>query len=460
MSRSVLSHRSGTRFRLPGGTECCHVCQGSRENVERSIMISIKHQATTRTDMGTSAKTFLYPFATAGTILRGKTGRDGHNRHARYLPIVAEPLKELTPCHVTNALGEVMIPDEVGDLQVLKSNHVARHDKRPCRLHGEVPTLPADLEIALGESLDRFLAVGAALLLAVLAPMEPLQFLFGFAQKAGVLYLLPFGISVEGFQPDINAGLLPGRLAVYLSPRFHGKLDIIAIGSLQETDALDLRQGKRGNAARFFAIGGGSHQAECPDVGAIGKGQTLPIWLQTPAAYLVLGRAVIVLKTGIALLAGFVLAAILVEATDSRPGAICRCLPRIGVQLGGKGEVFGKLRAEALLLNPADVLPIHPQAQRLVANELDGADGFLNRGALGLIHAQFVFNTQHNSALLSWQPSCIYSFCPVENQKGGCGGSPASSDRGGSRAVFCEARSVCGRERWKEPQRDHVKMRW
>jgi hypothetical protein len=56
----------------------------------------------------------------------------------------------------------------------------------------------------------------------------------------------------------------------------------------------------------------------------------------------VLDAPVIMLKRGIALLAGLVLAAMVVEALDGEPGTIGTGLPSLGVETSGKGKLAGK----------------------------------------------------------------------------------------------------------------------
>ena len=60
---------------------------------------------------------------------------------------------------------------------------------------------------------------------------------------------------------------------------------------------------------------------------AIREGDVLAVRFQLPARLLVLDGAVVMLETGIAFLAGFVVLAIVIEAFDGEPGARGRGLP-------------------------------------------------------------------------------------------------------------------------------------
>ena len=133
----------------------------------------------------------------------------------------------------------------------------------------------------------------------------------------------------------------------------------------------------------------------------------LAIWLQLPTRGFVFYRAVILLKAGIALLAWFLLTAVLVEARDRLPGPVSSGLPSHRVEPSSKWIVFGKLRAERLQVRLTDATPVHPKPNGFVANELRGADGFVNPGLLTLIDSQLVFLDEHADPvcgrLLGWQ---------------------------------------------------------
>jgi hypothetical protein len=116
---------------------------------------------------------------------------------------------------------------------------------------------------------------------------------------------------------------------------------------------------------------------------------------QLPAAHLVFNRAIVMLKTGIALLAWLVLATVLKEADNRLPSPICRCLPRLGIQLGGKGILQCQLGAERLKIVARDATCIHPGPQAFVADELGSANGLIYRGALGVVGPEFVLQYQH-----------------------------------------------------------------
>ena len=88
------------------------------------------------------------------------------------------------------------------------------------------------------------------------------------------------------------------------------------------------------------------------------------------------------LELGIAFLAWLVVLAVVIESSDREPGAGGRGLPCLGVESGSKGGVFGEYCAVALQIILADASRIHPQAQALVADELDASHGLVDGSVL------------------------------------------------------------------------------
>ena len=131
------------------------------------LRAAFSSRSSTRPDSGHTwvrdSEAFLAPFATAGTILRGELGRDGNHGHVGNRAVGAKPREKLPPRGIVDALGQMVVLDEVGNPQVFVGNQVARPDQRTCRLDGEVFTLSTDLEIAFGEALNGFFAILGAL---------------------------------------------------------------------------------------------------------------------------------------------------------------------------------------------------------------------------------------------------------------------------------------------------------
>jgi hypothetical protein len=173
------------------------------------------------------------------------------------------------------------------------------------------------------------------------------------------------------------------------------------MGTTKQPDALDPREGEGGNAARLFALRVGAHHPECANAGAIAEGDLPPIWLQPPAGSLVLHRAVIMLKPGVALFARLLFSIVFVEAGNSEPSTVSTDLAGLGVKTSGKGIVLRKLGAVDLQVIVTYAAPIHPAPHALVADELNDADSLVNGALLGLVDSQFVFQYKHGR-LASW----------------------------------------------------------
>jgi hypothetical protein len=113
------------RSRPPGGTVFgCQIGQGSQQNVQRSILVSIHHQAARWAHVRPHREAFLVPKATAAAILGREPSRNGDHAHAMKLPIIAGPPQELAPGRITAGLCQMVILHQVGNLQVFVGNHI------------------------------------------------------------------------------------------------------------------------------------------------------------------------------------------------------------------------------------------------------------------------------------------------------------------------------------------------
>src|SRR5215470_12280550 len=91
----------------------------------------------------------------------------------------------------------------------------------------------------------------------------------------------------------------------------NSELAVVAIGSLHQLHPLDLADGEAGNRTRFLALWAGTNQAHCSNPVPIRECNAFAIRLQLPPCHFIFNRAVIMLKAGIALLARFLLPAVL-----------------------------------------------------------------------------------------------------------------------------------------------------
>ena len=223
--------------------------------------------------------------------------------------------------------------------------------------------------------------------------MEPLEFLLCLAVVAWVIQGMAVRIGIVGTQPQVNTDRPPRRLMLDGALSLDRELAVVAIRSAHEAHPLDLVDGEGFDPLLLVP-----DQPERADAAAVREGDVLAVRRELPARLLVLDGAVVMLEAGIALLTGFVVHAILIEARDGEPGARGGGLPGLGVEPAGKGERFGKLGAQALQVVLAGAAHLHPEPERLVPDELDDAHGLLDGGLLRLCSIYLVFVDEHRSS--------------------------------------------------------------
>ncbi len=170
------------------------------------------------------------------------------------------------------------------------------------------------------------------------------------------------------------------------------ELRIISICAAHDANSLDLlhREG-------FDMLIRIADQAQTSNTTSVGESDVTPIGLQLPPALFVLHASVIVLKLGVAFLAGLVVAAILIEARDGGPGAIRTGLTSLRVKRAGKRVLFCQDSTIALEVVFVDASSVHPEADALIANELHHADRFIDSRILPLAAVEFVLVDEHPS---------------------------------------------------------------
>jgi hypothetical protein len=132
----------------------------------------------------------------------------------------------------------------------------------------------------------------------------------------------------------------------------------------------------------FEVLCGMAHQAQASNARALGESDVRPIGLEFPPALLLFHTTLVLLKFGIALLAGFLVRAILREARESGPGTMRTGLRSLGIEACGKRIRFRQNRTRALQSGLANRASIHPQAEALVADELHETDRLLQSKGL------------------------------------------------------------------------------
>jgi len=308
--------------------------------------------------------------------------------------IVLDPEQEPAPTSIVNGLGEVMVLDHVTYFQVFVGNQIARADKRVCRLPGKIFTLPTDLQMRLRQVLSGLAPVFRSLVLAGDLPLQALESFFRLAVVTGVLDGVTLRVRIVGLQAHVDPDLFPARDVLYLASGLDPELAIVAIGTVDNPHSLDLPGGERFHLLLLVA-----HQPQAPNPTAIREPNVLAVGFQLPARLFVLHGTVIMLERGIALLAGLVVLAVVIEAFNGEPGTICRGLSGLGVELGSYGILTGKQSTIALEIILGDTVSVHPLAQALVPDELNHAQSFINGLILLFAPIKFVFLNEHPLAL-------------------------------------------------------------
>ena len=119
---------------------------------------------------------FLDTLSTTRAILAGVLRWHGDDWHIVHDAISFDPVQELAPCGVMDALGKLVVLDHIADLKMLVGNQVVRRDKRVRCFASEIFTLPLHFQIGFSQALSGLLTVLTLLLFARDLPMETLEF--------------------------------------------------------------------------------------------------------------------------------------------------------------------------------------------------------------------------------------------------------------------------------------------
>ena len=99
--------------------------------------------------------------------------------------------EERAPSRIRDALGEMVVPDHVGRLQILKVDGIILLDQRVRFFVVKVAPLPLHLLVRLCEQVHRLAPSVAPLLPSGYAPLAAAQICFRFVVIAGVFVIVP-----------------------------------------------------------------------------------------------------------------------------------------------------------------------------------------------------------------------------------------------------------------------------
>src|SRR5262245_13680649 len=105
----------------------------------------------------------------------------------------------------------MMVPDHFVDLQILAIDGIALSNERQHRLVMKILSLPSHRLLRLRQQGHRFSAAVAAFHSPCDTTLCGLERTFGFAVPAGMEDARASRQGSEGFQPQVDAGLLPDR---------------------------------------------------------------------------------------------------------------------------------------------------------------------------------------------------------------------------------------------------------
>ena len=139
--------------------------QSFSQKIATSIFISVEN-TTTLTNVGSLRQRFLDNFMAKTTLLTGVLRWYSNDNFAKYLPIIFQPFKKLSPCCIIDTFGKTMIFNPYGfasrfksgnppnalahhitHLQVFKHHQIARFDHASCQFHGKIFTLALNLKV-------------------------------------------------------------------------------------------------------------------------------------------------------------------------------------------------------------------------------------------------------------------------------------------------------------------------
>src|SRR5215469_12651242 len=189
--------------------------------------------------MGPDGETLLDAFPAAAAVLGGIGRRHGDDSTASVPCFAFEDGPKLGPAGITHALGEVVVPDQVGHRQVFQIDRVVLPHQEERRLVVEVVPLPTDLLVLLRQELHRFAAAPAALLAARHPALGLLQLPLGSAIMARILDDVALSRDEEHLQPHIDTRLPIGDWQWVHRHIDTGETPVPAIGFLGNRDGFD-----------------------------------------------------------------------------------------------------------------------------------------------------------------------------------------------------------------------------
>src|SRR5262249_3514007 len=149
---SGYARSSGPRLRpkgLPDPT-LSSILPTQSQDVPRRALVAVQLQPAARADVGPHTERLLYPLRAEGpigeharTVLTHERRRHGYGSLKSVCCFEIKAAQERPPRHVADALGDGVVPEQVGRLQILVVDDVELTHERQRALVVEVLALPA-----------------------------------------------------------------------------------------------------------------------------------------------------------------------------------------------------------------------------------------------------------------------------------------------------------------------------
>lgn len=192
--------------------------------------------------MRANTERLVNEFSTVATRLGGEARVHSDDLMTSSLSLIFKDVEKRAPTGVQDALGQMMVLDQVGDRQVLDHQMMIAISILFCRLEMEITALAAYLQVRLGNVLGGFAPPIAAFCATAQDALFASQGALGAAIKAGIVNRLPFTICEEEFQANIDPDIRMGadRRAVFRLRRgfAHDQSVPMSIGTQDQENSL------------------------------------------------------------------------------------------------------------------------------------------------------------------------------------------------------------------------------
>jgi hypothetical protein len=142
------------------------IFQSFCQQITTCIFVPIEN-TTTLASMGSLGQGFFHNAMTRTALLTSVLRWNGNDNFPKYLSVVFQPLKKLSPCSIANTFGKTAILDHITHRQFFKHHQIVRFDHASCHFHGKIFTLARDFQVFPSQFVNRFFALTRTLRLTL-----------------------------------------------------------------------------------------------------------------------------------------------------------------------------------------------------------------------------------------------------------------------------------------------------